>query len=142
MEKRARFILGVDAIFYGTREAARRHWVSPSTASYWKTKLLDPDFHPNPHGGWRHGAFPPGYEPIINSLLVEFLAEHPESNRTEVRAFLSRYTDDPISLSTTSRITKRLCWSWRIPIAFQIQRYTLGNIERYRRYIEHIQQIS
>jgi len=44
-------------------------------------------------------------------------------------------------MSTLSRITKSLGWSWRIPIAFQIQKYTLSNITRYLHYITTISSV-
>lgn len=43
-------------------------------------------------------------------------------------------------MSTLSRITTRLGWSWKIPISFQLCKYTLDNISTYLQYIQGVQQ--
>ena len=40
-----------------------------------------------------------------------------------------------------SRITKKLGWSWKIPVIFQLHKYTITNLQTYLHYLTQIQTI-
>jgi len=60
-----------------------------------------------------------------------------------VHSFLrTAFVPRVFSKSTTSRVLKKIGWTWRVPTRFQIHKYTLNNIVRYTHYLTVVQGIQ
>ena len=81
--------LAIDCICFGPTLAAELNFVTPFQAQYWRKKYLDPNFHPNSHGGRRHGKYSPKVLPILQKALVAYLKDHIEADREEIRDLFS-----------------------------------------------------
>jgi hypothetical protein len=52
-QRRLRILLGLHTLQKGVEESSKTFLVNPVMAKYWKSKLVDPMFHPGSHGGAR-----------------------------------------------------------------------------------------
>jgi len=111
-------------------------------ASYWTKKFINKDFHPNSYGGDRCSIFKTYEYPVIYWAVFHFLKENPKTaNLRTVCDHLEFMFDKKLSTSCGSKLLRSMGWTWRVPIIFQINKYSLSNMERYVNYLATIQTI-
>jgi len=79
---------------------------------------------------------------LVHYVIVQFFKHSPEAELIDLKQELEDVFNRKVSVPTTQRILKKLGWSWKIPTAFQIKKYTVDNMTRYLDYIRSIQQID
>ena len=114
---------------------------SRSRAFYWMKKFFDPTWHDKGHGGRCYSTFSVEEESLVNQRILLYLKYHPDADLSDVVSFLRRSFSRFVSKSVATRIMKKLGWSWRVPVAFQIQKYRRENIARYLDYVRGVRQI-
>lgn len=106
--------------------------------SYFAFKALYPQIHSAPHGGDTKSTFKKYELPVVQQVLLSYLEENPTAKRDHLRRHLAFVFSRSVSLTVFSRLTKSLCWSWKIPTTFQIQKYRVDNIIRYLHYVSEV----
>jgi len=50
--------------------------------------------------------------------------------------------DCVVSKTVASRVLSKMGWSWKVPVQFQLQKYTIDNLQHYLHYISAVQQMD
>jgi len=124
-------------------KAAKTFSVFRNTVRHWYRRYFNKALHSQGCGGVRHAKFYSHELPVVITVLLHFLRHHPTSTFTQVHSFLrTAFVPRVFSKSTTSRVLKKIGWTWRVPTRFQIHKYTLNNIVRYTHYLTVVQGIQ
>ena len=97
--------------------------------NYWKSKLLDPTFHSNAHGGKRYTKFGP-YDNIVHSLVWACLKRDPTTHPVRVCAFLAEHNVQ-INMRYVQRLFVSWHWNRKKPVRHQVNKYKIKNILYY-----------
>jgi transposase len=103
---------------------------------------VDENFHPGDYGGDRKSTFKDFELPLVNAEITNFVRQCPSAHLHDVTAHLASVFGRPIENWTTSRLLTKLGWSWKIPICFQLRKYTTTNLERYLHYTTAIAKLD
>ena len=117
---RERRLLGQYALDYGPSRAAEIFGTTLSRAKYWRQKMVDPSFHPHKVGR-SHRTFRTYELPEIHQRLIGFLREQPNSKFHDICSFMSALRGRTVSRAVVSRLLKKMGWSWKVPVKFQVQ---------------------
>jgi len=132
--RRERLTLVSLSFDYGYNTAARLSGTSRHRARYWTRKFIDPTYHPHKIGT-SHRKIKKYEKPIAFEVVLLSLLENPVSKLNEIALYLGTFFNRRISRSVCSRLLQEMGWSWKIPTKFQIQKYTVENMEIYVDYI-------
>eukprot|EP01127_Copromyxa_protea_P011927 TRINITY_DN3060_c0_g1_i1.p1 TRINITY_DN3060_c0_g1~~TRINITY_DN3060_c0_g1_i1.p1 ORF type:complete len:252 (-),score=32.32 TRINITY_DN3060_c0_g1_i1:284-1039(-) len=124
------------------QRAAQQLNVQRSRVWYWVRKAFFPDtFHTEDVGGDRRSLLCEDQKQILHKLLLAFLKESPEADAKLVHAFLCFLLQGwSIGYSTVCKLLKQMGWTWRVPVHFQVLKYTPANMKRYFLYLLWIRQ--
>lgn len=75
-------------------------------------------------------------------MLTDLVKTDPLVHLSDVTQYLQYVFERPVHDWTTSRLLKKLGWSWKVPVRFQLRKYTTRNLERYLHYMTAIQQVN
>lgn len=78
--------------------------------------------------------------PFIHQVVLAFLKDNPSAQLKHVCSFLSDVKGKTVTQAVASRCLKKMGWSWKIPIKFQVAKYTIANLVLYIKYLRAIQQ--
>lgn len=106
--RKKRWCLGSAAFRFGPTNAARIFMVSPSSAHYWKKKVLDFWYHSNSHGGRRHIPFV-RQEAYIHALVKQVNLMRP----TSTIAYYRRAIYMTLNIRVSSSYLRSLFVKWR-----------------------------
>jgi hypothetical protein len=114
---------------------------SASLVRYWVNKFVDSTFHCSSIGGDRKSIFK-GYEiAIVNDAIATYLKDNPKSRSPDLKAHLEYVFDRTISDDVQKSLLYNIGWSWRVPTAFQIHKYTLQNMIYYAEFLLEVSRI-
>ena len=134
-----RLRLGIYATSHTPVETAQTFGERPSFHQYWKAKVTDANFHPQRHGGKRFTKFGV-YDGLVHGLVWKALRKNPSSKPIE----LARYLSDlgfPVSTRYIDRLLKTWNWTKKKSIQHQINKYSIGNIEKYYDFLNGVRDI-
>jgi len=78
---------------------------------------------------------------LLSQLYYTFFVDFQLLHLHKCTIFFALCLTELFSKSTTSRVLKKIGWTWRVPTRFQIHKYTLTNITRYVHYLTVVQTI-
>jgi hypothetical protein len=136
------YALGRLALEVGPSRAARQLGVSRQVSEYWRDKVLDPSFHPLPHGGRRDEAMAfGGIDGDVAAQIMVYAAL--EANPTiSFAELLEKVQQVPglehMTSSWLSRTTSGWRYTWKRAIGFARQKYTCANMQYYLQYCTRV----
>jgi len=122
---------------FGYNTAAHIAGTTRHRARYWTRKFVDPTFHPHKIGT-SHRRIKKYEKPIAFEVVLLALLVNPVSKLHDIALYLGTFFNRLISRPVCSRLLKEMGWSWTIPTKFQIEKYTLDNMEIYFDYITSV----
>jgi transposase len=124
---------------YGNQsKVARKMNIDHTTVGYWVRKFYDPSFHNKPHGGDKRSVFKVYEYPTIFQEVKEYMLEHPKASLSDLNVHICLFFQRHIKKSAFSYLLKKLGWSFKVPVRFQIYKYNLSNIIYYIDYLDVI----
>ena len=77
----------------------------------------------------------------LTSKVIWFLKHNPRAKLKEIAKYFSVCMNQKISPQQMSDYLRKMGWSLKVPTKFQINKYTLTNMEYYLLYLENIVKI-
>jgi transposase len=104
---------------------------------YWWKKYNEIDFHNLPHGGPKNQVFKPWEIDTVCSYVIYFFdAVNRNAKVKELQEALSTAFDRTVRKSTTKKLLSSMGWSWKVPVEFQLNKFSNDNIARYLLYLD------
>eukprot|EP01127_Copromyxa_protea_P009194 TRINITY_DN214_c0_g2_i3.p1 TRINITY_DN214_c0_g2~~TRINITY_DN214_c0_g2_i3.p1 ORF type:complete len:341 (-),score=28.50 TRINITY_DN214_c0_g2_i3:73-1095(-) len=123
------------------QETGRQMGLHASRVWYWVKKMLHPTtFHPRDWGGDKRSLFSKEKTRKLHKLLLVLFRETPEADARLVHQFVCFLTKSEIGYSTVCRLLSQMGWTWRVPVHFQVLKYTTENMKRYMLYLLWVRQ--
>jgi hypothetical protein len=118
--------------------------ISRARCAYWYRKSFDPDFHPFVRKGSDSecATFKSSESEVIQKAIHSHLQNNQHTNLEGVRLMLERTFQRRVLKSVASRTLQKMGWSWKVPTAFQIAKYSQTNLVHYIDFLEWIQGID
>lgn len=107
---------------------------------YYFHRLRDTTWHCGMVGGYKGRSIIKDNEiPIVQAFVIEFWRLNSHATFDECRWATMQFTSRYLCKSTFADFLQRMGWSSRVPVSFQIQKYTPDNLARYVQYLTWIQ---
>jgi hypothetical protein len=113
---------------------------SPARCYYWYQRYVHFGQSNTTHVSL--GTFKAWELPAVYLSVLEYLKNYPQSSLEDIRAMLQREFERQVTKSVCSRTLQKMGWSWKIPVCFQIAKYSILNLERYCDFLEWIQTMN
>jgi hypothetical protein len=80
--------------------------------------------------------------PLVFDEVMHFMQQNPRARLPDIAKHLANVFQRTVQPKTASKLLLKLGWSWKIPVRFQLHKYTLHNLEQYLRYISAVQKLD
>lgn len=102
-----------------------------AVVKYWVLKAINPDFHNGDLGGDRRSIYKPYELAIVQREILSYMQTQPRAKLEMIRAYINNLFDRSTRKQTFRDLLKKMGWSIRVPVKFQIYKYTLKNLAYY-----------
>jgi hypothetical protein len=111
---------------------------SLARCAYWYRKSFDPNFHSfvRKRSDSEYATFKSSESEVIQKAIHSHLQNNQHTYLQEVQLMLERTFQKRVSKSVASRTLQKMGWSWKMPTAFQITKYSQTNLVRYIDFLE------
>jgi hypothetical protein len=140
---RYRLLLVINTIRLQSFEKCAKHmFTSRGKAFYWTKRFFCPEWHSKKHGGTSLKTFTIEEEKQAFKVILDYLRNNQDASLTDIIEQLRQSFSRFVSRSVTQRLLKKLGWTWRIPVAFQVHKYRRANIARYLDHLQGIREVD
>ncbi len=109
--------------------------IDHATVRYWVRKYFNPQFHNKPHGGDKRSIFQVHEYQSVYEEVKSYMIAYPRDPTEKLRLYICELFDRTIQKTQFKELLKKLGWSFKVPVRFQIYKYNFKNIIYYVDYL-------